>query len=99
MAGEAEATMRASREDLAWGLKWGLYMAVAFSVIVVPIKVLFGLEDEDFGLGSIILLYFAAGTLGGLVAGLFRQSVDSPRSAALPGFVGALVVYGTVLLP
>jgi hypothetical protein len=85
--------------NIGWGIAWGLAFATFLSLYVLMLSALQGstwFENIEETAWSIIVDYYSAGALGGMVAGLLRPLL-SWRIGAF--FVGALVgtlVYGGI---
>ena len=85
------------RDDLKWGLSWGLWMAAGFSGIAVVITGFRGSPDyPELGLTirSIILLYFALGLISGALLGLLRPATRTKSGGFFVGWLIGSLVYG-----
>jgi hypothetical protein len=84
--------------NLQWGVRWGLGMAVAFSLYVT---VLFGVVSlaswqnlfAGAALPAVVAAYFGGGVLGGLIAGALRPLSHWPLGRMAMGFLVAIPVY------
>jgi hypothetical protein len=71
-------------------------MAVAYSIFVIGLRIAIG--DELFvALGhsvtTVIVSYFAAGMIAGVLFGIFRPLADHVMGAAVLGFIVAFGIY------
>jgi hypothetical protein len=90
---------RTLREDLADGLRWGLYFAVLYGGFAAASLAVRG-PGAFRSAGIPVLGLFAAYLIGGLssgaVFGLLRRHVSSLAAAAAVGFVVALPAGGAM---
>ena len=87
--------------NLKWGLRWGLTMAVAFTAIAVVASVAAAFDPtprQDWSLPSFVAFYFIAGTCGGLVLGLLRPITRHKVGAMAVGTVIVAVALITMSL-
>jgi peptidoglycan/LPS O-acetylase OafA/YrhL len=83
--------------NLKWGLRWGLIMAVGFTVIGIVATIGASFDPtprNDPSLASFIGFYFLAGIVGGLLLGLLRPVTRSKVGAMLVGTAVAAVSIG-----
>ncbi len=79
-------------KNLKWGLRWGLTMAVGFTVIALFASIGRYLDPSaasEPSLASLVGFYFIAGICGGLLLGLLRP-IAKHKTGAL--FIGTAVV-------
>lgn len=84
-------------KNLKWGLRWGLIMAVGFTVIGVVATIAASFDPtprDDPSLASLVGFYFLAGTVGGLVLGLLRPITRYKVGAMLVGTAVAAISVG-----
>jgi peptidoglycan/LPS O-acetylase OafA/YrhL len=74
-------------KNLKWGLRYGLIVAVAFTVIAAVITLATGEDSSSKGLSlpSLIGFYFLGGMCGGLLVGLLRPITKHKAGAILVG--------------
>jgi hypothetical protein len=86
-------------ENLKWGLRWGLIVAIAFTGIVVVVALVAGPPPEPSGgptVPSLIGFYFLGGTIGGLLVGILRPVTAHKAGAIVVGTIVTAVLL-TVL--
>lgn len=100
---EVEAELRRSRtwrENARWGLGYGLGMALFASGYVLVASLLrdsFYYGRYDLSTWTVVGVYFAAGSAGGLALGLLRGFAESSRGGAVRvGILVGILVYGAV---
>ena len=82
--------------NLKWGVRWGLVVAVAFTGIAVVVAVAAGPDPRGGpSLPSLVGFYFLGGTVGGLLVGLLRP-ITAHKAGAI--FVGTLVTAALLSL-
>ena len=97
--------MATLRDNVARGVRWGLYYGAAYSLYVVVLVAVRGvevLEEHDVSLVGVIALYFTGGILGGAIAGALLPYGQRPVGAMVVGFFAAipvLVMAGMLMLP
>ena len=87
--------------DLWWGVKVGWAFAGVLSAWVLFLSLLQGsLRFEKLGVstGTIIVTYFAAGTVAGALVGLLRPLTRSRIGAAGVGALAGIIVYTAISL-
>ena len=85
------------RDDLKWGINWGLWMAAAFSAIAVVMTGFRGSPHyPNFGLSiySVVLLYVALGLIGGALLGFLRPFTRTRSGGFFVGWLIGSLVYG-----
>jgi hypothetical protein len=83
--------------DLMDGVGRGLFTATAFSVIALVILSLSGSarnEPQAVSPGHIVLFYYCAGVLGGIVFGLLRPMRTQYLGKLLTAYLILFLVYG-----
>jgi len=89
------------RRDIRWGLNWGLWIATAFSILVIALAGFRGSADyPKLGLTTpaIVALYYALAIVGGSVLGLLRPFSRSKFGGFIVGsIIGTLVYAGAGL--
>lgn len=91
------ALARRVGQNLFWGVRWGLALAVFFCLVGVALYVARGprlLAPYGITLGELMLVYLAGGTAAGTVVGLARPLLRWRIGAIAAGILGALLVYG-----
>lgn len=88
-------------ENLRWGVKWGLGMAIGFSVYVAILfgAISIGSWHNMFAgatLPVVVAAYFAGGIIGGLIAGALRPLGHWPLGRMAMGFLVAIPVYEAI---
>ncbi len=82
--------------DIKWGLRWGLWFAVGYSLLASVLYVFQGTllgERSRFYYPLVIASYFLMGIIGGLLTGLLRPITHSRLGATAVGIVIGLAVY------
>jgi hypothetical protein len=84
---EPNSTPSLSRK-ITWGLRWGSYIGVAFSIQALLVVALTGGPDllQGAGLVYLIIGYLFFGALGGIVVGVCRGRVKSAVAAISVAF-------------
>jgi hypothetical protein len=74
-------------KNLKWGLRYGLIVAIAFTVIAVTITLATGEDSSSKGLSlpTLIGFYFLGGVCGGLLVGVLRPITKHKAGAILVG--------------
>ena len=82
--------------NLKWGVRWGLIIAIAFTGIAVVVTVIAGPDPRGGpSVLSFISFYFLGGTVGGLLVGLLRPLIAHKAGAI---FVGTIVAAAVLSL-
>jgi hypothetical protein len=94
-------TKRRLREDLGWGLMWGLTATLFFSAWVTFVRGSSGaepFEDLNVSYRAVVVTYVLLGIFGGLLLGALRPMSHSKWGAAVLGWVLAFVSYAGSLV-
>src|SRR5436190_5839394 len=86
--------------NIRWGLRFGLTLAVLFSVYVgllVVLEIKRPFENNHIRPLALIAAYFVGGTLGGLIVGLARPLITSGWRAAFTGVLTVIPFFMTFL--
>lgn len=93
---------RPYRPRLGWGLEWGFVYAAAASLWAIAVSILrkqvffpeYGAEGMT--LWVILVCYWIAGAIAGIVLGLLHPLVERRWGSVLVGTLLGLIAYGTV---
>jgi hypothetical protein len=85
-------------QDLKWGLKWGLQIAVGFALIAIVFLTLNSLPPGPPASlpatpMSLLVLYFGTGVLSGSLVGLLRSKLAKRSTATCVGILAAVPWY------
>lgn len=83
------------RENVAWGVRWGLQFAVVLVVWVLIVFLIGGsaaFAKYDTTLGKTIGVYLGGGALAGLIVGLCRPLLRNQIAAGIVGVFAAIPV-------
>jgi hypothetical protein len=82
--------------NMAWGIRWGLYFAAAFTLIAL----IFGVLRLFAGTGTVgertvsllatVAIYWVGGVVGGAIVGLLRGLLTGCFGAALVGILATV---------
>lgn len=75
----------ARKNDLRWGLNYGLAMAMIYSVL--GIAILQSADVRSSELLWLVLMYFAAGVSSGLLLGVFRRTLTTRKRSVTLGII------------
>ena len=82
--------------QLSTGIIWGLTLAVAYSILLLGMKLLPGSSAADVPYTRFILSYFSGGLLAGLARGFLWPRARTELQAVLAGFATALPFFAAV---
>ena len=87
--------------DIKWGLGWGLWLAVAFSLLGTALLIMQGGvlgRPSRFSFPMVIMGYFLMGAIGGLLLGIFRPLTHRRLGATILGIVVGIAVYSIAVV-
>jgi hypothetical protein len=81
--------------DLRWGIGWGLFAGVFYSLVAFAIYAFQGsrpFESKGITLGSTLMVYIVGGLIGGTVVGLLRPLAKQRAGAMIVGVITMIPV-------
>lgn len=85
------------REDLTWGIRWGVSLAIVFSLFVVLTR-LARKPYPTSEVAALVLMYLVTGVVGGAVVGWLRPMNTTRLGKAFIGGVTAVPVSMAILV-
>lgn len=80
------------RENLLWGARWGLFLAVVYCVFALLVLMLKGFPDGPTQ--AVLGIYLAGGLIGGIILGILRGWIRTQLRAMA---VGVIIIVPVVI--